>query len=368
MNISRYFAAVVALGAMCTAMLTGCSEKKWHAEGVVEGASLTDLIVEAPNGRGGWYAVDTITTDKNGRFKASGESLGHPEVLRLTLDGQSVYFPIDSVESVNIEADAATFGSNYRVSGSTSADNMQKINAMIDSVVTARGASVAVVDPVLKRKLADAVLLDPSSAVAYYTIFRRVNDELLFDPTRKTDLRIIGAVANAFSMNRPADPRTKFLEAYFLDSRRSNNSLPGDTIVALEIRLPEIALLDKAGKRRSLNEATAEGKVVVLNFTSYAAEASPAFNLELAKVYDANRNSGLEIYQIAFDDDEFQWRQAAQNLPWITVYNSPADGIAALRDYNVTSLPALFIINRRGELVERVADVTKLDAAVKRYL
>ena len=86
------------------------------------------------------------------------------------------------------------------------------------------------------------------------------------------------------------------------------------------------------------------------------------------RVYNAHHAEGLEVYQIAFDDDEFQWRQAAANLPWITVYNAPADGDQVLRDYNVGSLPATFVINRQGELVERVPDISHLAATVARYL
>ena len=54
--------------------------------------------------------------------------------------------------------------------------------------------------------------------------------------------------------------------------------------------------------------------------------------------------------------------------PWVTVYNSPKDGEATLRDYNVGALPAIFVINRNGELVERVEDPTRLSSAVARYL
>jgi hypothetical protein len=76
----------------------------------------------------------------------------------------------------------------------------------------------------------------------------------------------------------------------------------------------------------------------------------------------------LEIYQIAFDDDEFEWKQSAKNLPWITVYNSPKVGSENLVKYNVSALPTTFIVNRKGELVERVDNPTRIASAVARYL
>lgn len=39
-----------------------------------------------------------------------------------------------------------------------------------------------------------------------------------------------------------------------------------------------------------------------------------------------------------------------------------------LVDFNVGALPATFIINRNGDLVERVTDMSKLSSAVARYL
>jgi hypothetical protein len=90
--------------------------------------------------------------------------------------------------------------------------------------------------------------------------------------------------------------------------------------------------------------------------------------VELNKVYSAHKAQGLEIYQVGFDADEFQWKQSAKNLPWITVYNTPKAGAQTLIDYNVGQLPALFIFNRQGNLVERVEVINRLEATVNRYL
>ena len=100
--------AIVALSA--AAWLTGCTDKKWHIEGTVASGEGKSLVLEAPNGNGGWYPADTVTIGNNGSFSIAGEPAGHPEVYRLTLGNESVYFPIDSLESVTITADASSFG------------------------------------------------------------------------------------------------------------------------------------------------------------------------------------------------------------------------------------------------------------------
>ena len=103
------------------------------------------------------------------------------------------------------------------------------------------------------------------------------------------------------------------------------------TIEAPEVSLFEIELYDNTGKLRKLSEVAADNKVVLLSFTVYGAEPSPAYNVELNKVYDRYSKNGLEIYQVGLDEDEYRWKQSARNLPWITVYNSASDGVKESR-------------------------------------
>lgn len=353
----------------CALLFSGCSEKKWSAEGTVAGAEGKSMILEAPNGAGGWYPVDTIEIGKAGKFEVSGAPMGHPELFRLTLGGESAYFPIDSVETVNITADAAGFQSSARIGGSEAADRMQEVNDLIAKTVKEKGTDAAPFDMELKRGLAEIILRDPADIVAYYIIFHRVGGARIFSPSEKSDLRIIGAVANAYTQFRPADPRTALLKELYLSNRKAvRPAEAGDTIVANEMKFPEITLYDEAGKERSLSEVASKGKVVVLCFTSYDAQGATALNVELNKIYAARKAEGLEIFQVGLDEDEFQWRQSAKNLPWTTVYNSPKAGAQVLVDYNISALPAIFILNRQGDLVERVESVSRLDSSVARYL
>lgn len=367
-SMMRSGAILAAIGV--TILLTGCSEKKWSAEGSIAGAAEKTAIIEAPNAAGQWYPLDTVTIKNDGSFKISGAPFGHPELLRMTINAQSAYFPIDSIETVTINADAENFQATARLSGSTSADKMQEVNDLIAKVIKEKGESAVATDNDLKRELAGIILRDPADIVAYYLMFHHVGGSLIFSPSDKNDLRIIGAVANAYSQNRPTDPRTTMLKQLYLSSRKAimPATVATDTVVAHELKFPEIDLMDENGKSRKLSEVAASGKVVILCFTAYTAQGSGAVNVELNKVYSAHKAQGLEIYQVGIDDDEFQWKQSAKNLPWITVYNTPKDGAQSLLSYNVSALPAVFILNRHGDLVERVEDLSRLKSVVNRYL
>ena len=179
---------------------------------------------------------------------------------------------------------------------------------------------------------------------------------------------MISAVANAYNTFKPTDPRTAYLVNVAISNRRRVAPVLGDTMVATEIPLLDLTLQDENGKMRQLSEVASQAMVVVLNFSVYADELSPAFNAVLLDEYKKYNKKGLEIYQIAYDYDEFQWRQAAMNLPWVTVLDSDGVNSKNLMMYNVGSLPAIFILNRKGEIVERVFEIESLSKVIAKYM
>lgn len=358
----RLGAAILSIVAIL--MLAACSEPRWSAAGTVEGAAGRRIIAEAPDGRGGWYPVDTATIADDGTFLITGTPFGHPELLRLSLDGAQAYFPVDSIEQISFSASAADFQKSARISGTPSADRMQQANDLIAAAVAKNGAAAAASDAQLKRSLAELMLQDPADITSYYLVFHNVGGARLFNPADRRDLRIIGAVANAFTQQRPADPRTPLLKELYLSSKAAVSPSQPVVLQAPSIGYPDIALADEKGATRRLSDAVAKGNVTLVSFIAYTADNSPATNVELNRIRQAG---GVEIYQIGVDPDEFQWRQSARNLPWTTVYNSPKDGVTVLATYNVTTLPVTFVINRQGELVERVDDITRLASTVNKY-
>lgn len=359
--------AIAASGVLAITALWSCGNNGWSIEGTVEGGDSTTLYLEAL-GNNGWYVMDSASLTADGDFEFSQPIVGYPDIFRLKANGKTVYFPIDSVESLTFSGYASALDSAYTLGGSTSAEMMMAVDQKVSAVVKNGGEAALATDSVLKRELSGMILGDNTGLVSYYIINKRVGNTPIFDPTNKKDIRIIGAVANKFNQQRPNDPRTKSLEQLFLENRRVSTVGAGDTIQVAQTALFDIKLYDNNGKLQSLKEVASQGQVTILNFTIYNSEASPAFNIVLNKIYEANKTAGLEIYQVSVDEDELLWKESAENLPWITVYNSKIDGAKNLMNYNVSLLPMSFIIDRNGELVERIDDVTKLESALKKYL
>ena len=357
----------IALG-VAMLMLWSCGDSNtWTIKGSVEGADSTALLLEA-QGVNGWYVMDSVVLDKNGKFEFTQPAVGYPEIFRLSANNKRVYFPVDSIETVVFEGYASAIDSAFTLVGSTSAEMMMSIEQKVAAVMAKGGEKALATDSLLKRELSQVILGDNVGLISYYIINKRVGNTSIFDVNNKKDLRIIGAVANKFSQQRPNDPRTASLKQLFLENRRVSTVGDGDTIQVAQTALFDIKLYDNKGTMHSLKDVAAKGKVTILNFTIYAGDQSPAFNVLLNKIYEANKTAGLEIYQVSVDDSELLWKESAENLPWITVYNSKADGAKNLMNYNVTMLPTSFIINGKGELVERVDDARDLEKAIKKYL
>lgn len=358
----------IAIGAVATAMLWSCGDaNNWTVKGSIEGADSTTLLLEAP-GISGWYVLDSVILDEDGDFEFSQPAVGYPEIFRLNANNHKVYFPVDSVETVKFSGYASAIDSAYTLTGSTSAEMMMSVDQKIAAVVEKGGEQALATDSLLKRELSQMILGDNVGLISYYIINKRVGNTTIFNVNDKKDLRVIGAVANKFAQQRPNDPRTASLKQLFLENRRVSTVGEGDTIRVAQTALFDIKLYDNEGKLQSLKEVASIGNVTILNFTIYGDEKSPLFNIGLNRIYEANKAAGLEIYQVSVDESEMLWKESAENLPWITVYNSKIDAASSLMNYNVYALPASFIIDRNGELAERVDDLSQLEKAVKKYL
>ena len=346
--------------------LTACNGNKFHIDGSIDGASDTTLVLEQSS-NGEWLIIDSVKVDKGGKFSISATAPQVPSIYQLRMGDQAICFPIDSLDHLTITAKMPNYATDYTIGGSEHAEQVMKIDKEAIRLAST-GADEAAMQA-WKDQLARQIVADPSGIVAYYTINKYIGNKPLFDPMNDNDLRIIGAVANAFNSFRPNDPRTDYLVNVLLDGQRRRRSMsaPTDTVYADVASIIDIKLQDYNGKEHKLSQVASNNRIVLLDFTAYATEISPQMNKLLNDIYKAYHSHGLEIYQVSIDPDNVAWRESARNLPWITVYDPMGVNSKNVGTYNVTGMPTTFII-RNGEIVERVEDATRLKAAVGKYM
>jgi len=105
-----------------------------------------------------------------------------------------------------------------------------------------------------------------------------------------------------------------------------------------------------------------------LEFCTLLAQGSPEHNMLLAKVYEKFKDKGFQIFQISLDTDEHAWKNAAVNLPWISVRDPQSVYSENVNWYNVETLPTGFIMDENGEIVSRITDYKNLETDIAKHL
>ncbi len=355
---------------IASAALFSCSHNDgWTVKGTVENAKDGDklALLGFNAASGAWYLVDSIDINGNGAFTyTAAQASPYSDVYSLAYDGKNIFFPVDSAETLTVTADAAHFDKDFKVTGTELADAMQQVDQMIQTSIERNGIDGVRTDSILKRELTQKVIDDKNGLIAYYVISKIVGNKPIFDVKDKKDLRTIGAVANNFMTNRPDDPRTAFLEKIYLDNRPYQPG-SGKTVEADQVVLFDINLYDAKGKSHSLADMASKGNVIVLSFVNYGVDITTAYNVKLIEAYDALKDRGMSVYQVSVGDNEMVWKESAKNLPWVSVFN-PGTTSEVLVNYNVREVPTTYIINRNGELAERVTDLNKLQSTISKYL
>ena len=357
-------AAAALLGGACSQAPTG-----WSVSGSVAQADSAALVLEGCN-NGHWYIIDTLELTSDGSFEYTADApAAYPDIMRISLNGQSIYFPVDSIDNVQISTNAAEFAANYTLSGSADAAAIYSLDSLINQSIEKVGVDSTLVSATLKYQLFTTAFANQQSVMPlYYLINRTVGQKPLFDINNQADLRLYGAVAQRFNITRPDDPRAAFMAQTYKQALAARSNTTTEIALPTASLPADIVRYDVNGNKRSLVEAASKGNILILSFTSYQLESSPAYNAILNTIWEKHHAAGLDIYQIAFDADESMWKIRAKSLPWTAVWNSTTDGDAVLLNYNVGALPMTFIIDRSGSIAERVVDPTTLETTIAKYL
>lgn len=357
-NCSKYLFLALAISIFAAS----CSDHNFKVKGEIYGGEEKSIVLEKSDFNGNWIPVDSTRINKNGGFSFAFPSPSSPEIFRLALNNQYVYFPIDSTETITVSSSFDKFGNDFSLTGSTNAQNLGSFEKELQNADINNPEAMHE----FKRNVYSKFMKDaPGSIVSFYILTKTVNGIPIYDTSLPNDRKYFGAVANGFKTMKPNDPHTALLERVAIQALKMKNSEAGNykTIEANEISLIDIDLQDEYGKNVKLSDIAGHGKPVVVIFSLLNQPESPELNIQLAQIYNRHKDK-VEFYNVSLDSDQYAWRDAAKNLPWITVY-SPGQGASDdARKYNAYQLPAYFIYNADGELTKRPLSLEELDKAL----
>ena len=380
----------VTFAALAALTITACSSgPKFQVNGDVSGADGKMLYLEA-SGLEGIVPLDSVKLKGEGTFSFKQPRPESPEFYRLRIDDKIINFSVDSIETIQIKAPYVDFSTTYTVEGSENSNKIKELTLKqirlqkeVDNLLASlrsNGLGPDVFEDSLATLLnnykedvkVNYIFAAPNTAAAYFALFQKLNNYLIFDPlNNKDDVKCFAAVATSLNNAFPHAVRSKNLYNIVIKGMKNTRQpqtkaleIPQDKIV--ETGIIDIALRDVKGNVRNLTDL--KGKVFLLDFSVFQSPAGAPHNLMLRELYNEYAKQGLEIYQVSLDADEHYWKTAADNLPWVCVRDGNGVYSTNVAVYNVRQVPSIFLINRNNELKLRGEDIKDLEAAVKSLL
>lgn len=385
-------------------LLSSCDSRRLGSiEGNITGAEGQLLVLEHLTD-GAPRMVDTLRLDSVGKFKFAPEVEQGPDFFSLRLGNQSISLVVDTLLTpVVVSAEAEKLASSYTVNDEQNLELQEAVkcgNRLRGQIVNvnkafnqgdltreeSRDSLLSLVDAYKNTVLEKFIYKHPASPASYYLLFETVQGLTIFDTKEVKDNRAFGAVATGWQHYYPKSPRLKVLEKVAIQGQmyrraaavqaQRNDSIVQNTVVETRT-YPELSYPNADDHKVSLTATVENSEVVLLDFTAYYIDYSPAHNLALRNFYEKYEGKGMKIYQVCLDYDEHFWKTSSDNLPWITVRDKNVlydqqgniDYSAAALTYNVKTLPTTFIISGKGNILTRVeGDDAQLEAELKKII
>ena len=129
-----------------------------------------------------------------------------------------------------------------------------------------------------------------------------------------------------------------------------------------KVSIPEIALPNAKGD--TLHITSLLGKIILLSFWSSESKECLMVNRDYLNLYKKYGKSGFVIYQVSIDGDKNKWLTAIKEIPWISVAEISSGKSYYATLYNVSHIPACFLIDKKGSFAGKNLNVTELDRTI----
>ncbi len=370
-------------------LLLSCSKgTKVEISGVIKNAERSMLYLDE-QGIGEIRQIDSVRIKSNGHFKLK-DRMEYPTFYNLhTADGQIIPLLLTPGTSLSLQADKLDFTGSYQIDGSAESLYLQELNRTL--AVTKRQVDslrktlrenpdageeftrelAASYDEIIQRQRRysiEFILEHLTSMASIYALYQKI-DENNFVLNENRDIQMLKITSQSLDTIWPGSEHVQALKR---DAANLEASLYGQrwqqVVESSESSFPDIRLPDPQGDTIALSSL--KGKVILLSFWASWDQASVHHNIQLKGIYDGYHSRGLEIYQVSFDHDREAWVRGIEydELPWINVseLSYPQSRVAGI--YNVDELPAVFLIDRKGQIVGKNYNRIDLDRNIRRLL
>lgn len=371
-----FFVATVLLLA-----LSSCQSSKVKIAGRFVGSDANMVYLER-NTTLEQTIIDSVKIAEDGSFALNiNDAPATPTLYNVIFDNERIPLLVQRGDKINVQS-AGSVLRNCEVSGSLETELLHSFNkeyisgvARLNEIISkytndlseeqtkAVSKEYTELYRKIKRSQLRFIIEHKDRIAAIYALYQRIpNDANLFNGD--SDVIYYRTVAEAVEQTYPESPYLPILRTQIARMDAQLNLLSNIT----ETSFPEINMPDMYGNQKSLTAL--EGNVILLHFWSAAIGNGNAINADLKDIYAKYHDQGFEIYQVGIDTSKAAWINAVQEqkLPWISVSDLQGEASSSLKSYNISKLPANYLIDRKGNIVAKDLTGEKLETEIKKHI
>jgi len=321
--------------------------------GTIVNATASQIFLEEVSGSRP-VIIDTATIGEDGSYQMKGY-LNQPGLYRVKFDAQRFVLMLLHDEKVTLDVDVNNLGS-YIIKGASYGNAMKllmgKVNYTQKQIASMQAQFRQVQKSPNGQQQAKVLEQEYSSLMMSYTGYLKGFIDTVQNP-------MMGVFA-AGMLDAKQD--SKYLKGYAskISSLSSTNPFVANFVsrinsyVNIEIGqvVPDISMPTPQGNIISLSDL--RGKVVLIDFWAAWCRPCRMANPHLVQVYQKYKDKGFEVFSVSLDKTKARWVQAIaqDNLTWdyhvsdLKYWQSEAAQL-----YNVSSIPATFLIDADGKLI-----------------
>ncbi|MCA1965962.1 MAG: AhpC/TSA family protein [Flavobacterium sp.] len=368
----------ITLLALFTLSIISCNNLKdneFLISGTANGIENGKKVFVEIQDENGVIAKDTGVIE-NGKFELKG-STDNIDLGFIRIENEKINLPIILEEGkikINIVKDSLQ---KSTIEGTFNNDKFQKFNnesvAILEKVKKFEKEN----NPKMQKALTENDTVTVNKIKKEYKNFQNdMNDYSKTFIKNNPDAFISVLLLENFLM-REYIPATEIKSFYDkLDKKLVNTKSAQNIKKTLDLMLavvvgkpaPKFSAKSPEGKLISLDESL--GKVTIVDFWASWCAPCRKENPNVVALYNEYHSKGLNIIGVSLDQDAKKWKDAIakDNLSWIHVSNLKYWDEPIGKQYGISSIPATFILDAKGNIVAKDLRGDALRAKVKELL